>query len=101
MHSCIHCIFMAKRVVLSKHSCVPQVTMSEEAIVVREASAADYEDIMALDEIYGGLDYLPHFYPEFIKDPNRILMVAQTKRGKVVGLLCNCCHLFIDIYSIL
>ena len=59
--------------------------MSEEDIVVREATIADYEGVMALDEIYQGHDYLPTFYMDYIRDPSRFSVVAVTKSGKVVS----------------
>ena len=53
-------------------------------ITFREATAADYDDVMNIsDGIYDGFDYLPVRYHDFCKDPQRHMFVAEDD-GKVV-----------------
>ena len=55
-------------------------------IECRLASAADYEEILEMSEgIYDGYDYLPFVFHQWLKEPNRLVFVAQLD-GKLVGL---------------
>ena len=55
-------------------------------IQCRLASAADYEEILEMSEgIYDGYDYLPFVFHQWLKEPNRLVFVAQLE-GKLVGL---------------
>ena len=58
----------------------------KEVVTVRPATEDDKEGILALDpkrEIYGGNDYIPGNFDEFIKDPDRTMSVACIN-GKIV-----------------
>ena len=55
-------------------------------IQCRLASAADYEEILEMSEgIYDGYDYLPFVFHQWLKEPNRLVFVAQLEE-KLVGL---------------
>ena len=55
-------------------------------IECRLASAADYEEVLEMSEgIFDGYDYLPFVFHQWLKEPNRLVFVAQFE-GKVVGL---------------
>ena len=57
-------------------------------VTVRLATSSDYDDVMAIDpNMYGGMDYLPVKYMNYIRDPNR-LMVVWEKDGQIVSVLC-------------
>lgn len=48
------------------------------------ATEEDFDDIMAMSkDIYGGLDYLPSRYQDWLSESNRIVILAH-KQGKVV-----------------
>ena len=56
-------------------------------IIIRPATQEDKSGIFALDpnnEIYGGADYLPSSFDEFIQDEQRELNVACLN-GKIVS----------------
>uniref|UniRef100_A0A8C5WH24 N-acetyltransferase domain-containing protein n=1 Tax=Leptobrachium leishanense TaxID=445787 RepID=A0A8C5WH24_9ANUR len=59
--------------------------MKAPEIQILPATAADYEEILAISEgIYTGLDYLPLRYHAWLKDPQRRMFVAKSE-GKVVA----------------
>ncbi|XP_071373356.1 N-acetyltransferase 16, like [Centroberyx affinis] len=50
------------------------------------AQPDDYEDVMSISEdIYGGNDYLPHRYHEWMEEPERTVILAR-REGKLVAL---------------
>ena len=55
-------------------------------IQCRLASAADYEEVLEMSEgIYNGYDYLPFVFHQWLKEPNRLVFVAELEE-KLVGL---------------
>ena len=53
------------------------------SVTFREATSADYDDVMNIGDIYDGLDYLPVRYHDYCADPRRHMFVAEDD-GKVV-----------------
>ena len=48
------------------------------------AQPEDYEEVMSMSEgIYGGNDYLPHRYHEWLEEPGRTVILARSE-GKLV-----------------
>ena len=63
----------------------PQVKRMSSSIQFRDATPADYDDVMNInDNIYEGHDYLPSYYHDFCKDPQCHMFVAEDE-GKVVS----------------
>ena len=58
------------------------------AIVCRAAKLTDYDDVMAIGDVFFGIDYLQHYYTKYIKDPNYFCFVCEVD-GKVVGEMNN------------
>ncbi|KAK3577191.1 hypothetical protein CHS0354_037531 [Potamilus streckersoni] len=55
---------------------------------IRKATTADKDAVLALNKnVYGGLDYLPSYYDEFLKNPIAMPFVI-TLDGKIIGYLC-------------
>ncbi|XP_075927375.1 putative N-acetyltransferase 16 [Petromyzon marinus] len=58
----------------------------EQDLVFNLARPEDYEEVMRMSEgIYEGKDYLPSIYHDWLKDPNRTVMLAQLQ-GRIVAL---------------
>ena len=56
--------------------------------MVRLATKADKAAILDLDpkrEIYGGCDYIPASFDEFVQDPDREMKVICNEDGKIVS----------------
>ena len=54
-------------------------------MVFRLAKLEDYQSVMDINtDIYFGLDYLPSFYHQHIRDPRRMYMLAEID-SKVVS----------------
>nr|XP_055056950.1 histidine N-acetyltransferase [Misgurnus anguillicaudatus] len=54
------------------------------------ATEEDFDDIMAMSkDIYGGLDYLPSRYQDWLSESNRVVILAH-KQGKVIALESAC-----------
>ncbi|KAM3836033.1 N-acetyltransferase 16, like [Diretmus argenteus] len=50
------------------------------------AQPDDYDDVMSISEdIYGGNDYVPHRYHDWMKEPDRTVLLAR-RDGKLVAL---------------
>ena len=63
----------------------PQVKRMSSTIQFRDATPADYDDVMNInDNIYNGQDYLPSYYHDFCKDPQCHMFVTGDE-GKVVS----------------
>ena len=57
----------------------------DEAIRCRYATAADYNAVMAIiPDLYGGNDVLPYRYMKDVRDPLRLLLLAE-KGNRVVS----------------
>ena len=57
---------------------------------VREARAEDREGVVAIsDTLYGGTDFIPHFYNSYIADPNKTTLVCRFD-DKVVRSIWVC-----------
>ena len=58
-----------------------------EKLVVRPATLADRDDVMAITSgLYEGLDYLPSMYDQYMLDPNRRGQVGWLD-GRAVSLI--------------
>ena len=59
--------------------------MPDAKIVVRRAVMTDYDDVLAIDrDVYGGFDYVPARYPQFVTDPDVDMSVAEVD-GHIVS----------------
>ena len=57
-------------------------------VFIRLANEADFPAILEMSQgIYGGNDYLPGVFFNYLNDPSRRILVAE-KDGKAVGLQC-------------
>ena len=79
--------------------------MNVDMIEIRDATAKDYEAVLGLDrehKIYGGNDYLPTYYHQFLQDPDKELRLV-IRNGKVVSaihiLLNRCINMIMNIKS--
>lgn len=66
---------------------MPQLTeaLSQAGLQFAVATEEDFDDIMAMSQdIYGGLDYLPTRYTNWLQETNRTVILAR-KQGKVVS----------------
>ncbi|XP_028843934.1 probable N-acetyltransferase 16 [Denticeps clupeoides] len=64
----------------------PDLLGESEELTFWLAKPEDYEDVMAISKgIFDGNDYLPHFYQEWMTEPNRVVIVARKGR-KLVAL---------------
>lgn len=66
---------------------MPQLSdvLSQAGLQFAVATEDDFDEIMAMSQdIYGGLDYLPTRYSSWLKETNRIVILAR-KQGKVVS----------------
>ena len=66
---------------------MPQLSdvLSQAGLQFAVATEDDFDEIMAMSQdIYGGLDYLPTRYTSWLKETNRIVILAR-KQGKVVS----------------
>ena len=55
-------------------------------VVIRLDNEADLPAVLEMSEgIYGGHDYFPQEFLNFVKDPNRRILIAEMD-GKAVGL---------------
>lgn len=60
--------------------------LSQAGLEFSVATEEDFDEIMAMSkDIYGGLDYLPTRYTNWMQDANRTVILAR-KEGKVVSL---------------
>ena len=66
--------------------------MSNE-IKFRAASENDYEDILRIhDNVYGGLDYIPSLYHQFLnKEDVRIMLALINEKVVRILILMNKC----------
>ena len=66
--------------------------MSTE-IKFRAASVNDYEDILRIhDNVYGGLDYIPSLYHQFLnKEDVRIMLALINEKVVRILILMNKC----------
>ncbi|XP_060887468.1 histidine N-acetyltransferase [Labrus mixtus] len=71
---------------------MPQLpeALSQAGLQFTVATEEDFDDIMAMSQdIYGGLDYLPTRYTNWLQETNRIVILAR-KQGKVIALESVC-----------
>ncbi|XP_059210568.1 histidine N-acetyltransferase isoform X1 [Centropristis striata] len=60
--------------------------LSQAGLQFTVATEEDFDDIMAMSQdIYGGLDYLPTRYTNWLQESNRTVILAR-KQGKVIAL---------------
>ena len=45
-------------------------------VEVRRALAGDYDDLMAIGDVFDGVDYLGHFYTKYIHSPDMYCYVV-------------------------
>ncbi|KAG7271412.1 hypothetical protein CRUP_013662 [Coryphaenoides rupestris] len=63
---------------------------SQAGLQFTVATEEDFDDIMAMSQhIYGGLDYLPTRYTDWMQEANRTVVLAR-KQGKVIALESVC-----------
>lgn len=63
--------------------------MADKLIEIREAVLEDKNDVIRIqDNVYGGMDYLPDYYADFMACPNSTSYVAIIN-GKIVSRLYN------------
>ncbi|KAJ3584865.1 hypothetical protein NHX12_013588 [Muraenolepis orangiensis] len=63
---------------------------SQTGLQFTVATEEDFDDIMAMSHnIYGGLDYLPTRYTDWMQEANRTVVLAR-KQGKVIALESVC-----------
>ncbi|XP_046582661.1 histidine N-acetyltransferase-like [Haliotis rubra] len=55
---------------------------------IRLATQGDYESVLAIGEVYNGVDYLPCKYAEFLEDDNYLNFICIVD-GEVIGFLCG------------
>ncbi|XP_071096259.1 probable N-acetyltransferase 16 [Haliotis cracherodii] len=55
---------------------------------IRLATLRDYENVLAIGEVYNGVDYLPCKYTEFLEDDNYMNFLCIVD-GEVIGFLCG------------
>lgn len=59
--------------------------LSQAGLQFSVATEEDFDEIMAMSQdIYGGLDYLPTRYTNWLQETNRTVILAR-KQGKVVS----------------
>ncbi|TNN34055.1 Histidine N-acetyltransferase [Liparis tanakae] len=64
--------------------------LSQAGLQFSVATEEDFDDIMAMSQyIYGGLDYLPTRYTDWLRETNRTVILAR-KQGKVIALESVC-----------
>ncbi|XP_040036387.1 histidine N-acetyltransferase isoform X1 [Gasterosteus aculeatus] len=64
--------------------------LSQAGLQFSVATEEDFDDIMAMSQdIYGGLDYLPTRYTDWLQETNRTVILAR-KQGKVIALESVC-----------
>ncbi|XP_067660830.1 histidine N-acetyltransferase-like [Haliotis asinina] len=55
---------------------------------IRRATLGDYESVLAIGEVYNGVDYLPCKYAELMEDDNNLNFICIVD-GEVIGFLCG------------
>ncbi|XP_023279650.1 probable N-acetyltransferase 16 [Seriola lalandi dorsalis] len=71
---------------------MPQLpeSLSQAGLQFAVATEEDFDEIMAMSQdIYGGLDYLPTRYTNWLQETNRTVILAR-KQGKVIALESVC-----------
>ena len=58
--------------------------MAESGVVYRRARSEDYEGVLNIGEFFEGVDYVPHFFHKYIKDPMVYSYVCE-KDGEIVS----------------
>ena len=55
-------------------------------VTLRRATLGDYQGILGISQgLFDGIDCLPDLYPEYVRDPNGHMFLAE-KRGYVVSM---------------
>ena len=70
-----------------QYTAVPN-KMSSSKLMVRLATKEDKTAILDLDpnrEIYGGCDYIPASFDEFVQDPDREMKVICNEEDEIVS----------------
>ena len=62
----------------------PFTTGSDPELVFRRARPADYEAVLAMGDMFHGLDYMPHMYHRLLANPDYKCFVCEAD-GKVVS----------------
>lgn len=70
--------------------------LSQAGLQFSVVTEEDFDDIMAMSQyIYGGLDYLPTRYTDWLRETNRTVILAR-KQGNVVSSLNSMKKLYLS-----